>query len=117
IVFRPGFVVEHIYVDSPESMRGGREIWKLPKELADFSWSREHVRVAQNGRTLFTARIRRRPGVVPLVIPGPAIGEGGKLSVGWLRMRGARALVDAQGFGFNGRGLALAGDGMRLFMS
>jgi acetoacetate decarboxylase len=117
IVFRPGFVVEHIYVDSSASMRGGREIWKLPKELADFTWSRGHVHVAQHGRTLFEARIRRRPGIVPLVIPGPAIGDGGKLSVGWLRMRAAPALVQARGFGLDGRRLGLAGDGMRLFMS
>src|SRR5215813_13155259 len=93
IVFRPACVVAHIYVDSPESMRGGREIWKLPKQLADFTWSRDHVHVAQDGRTLFEARIRRRPGFLPLAIPAPAIGEGGKLSVGWMRMRAAPALV------------------------
>jgi acetoacetate decarboxylase len=116
IVFRPGFVVAHIYVDSPESMRGGREIWKLPKQLAEFTYSRSFVEVRQDGRTLFTARIRRRPGLVPLIIPGPAIGEGGKLSVGRITMRAAPALVEAHGFGIDGRRLALAGDGMRLYM-
>jgi hypothetical protein len=117
IVFRPGCVVAHIYVDSEQSLRGGREIWRLPKELADFTWSRTHVHVSQDGRTLFEARLRRRPGVVPLAFPAPAIGAGGKLSVGWLRMRAAPALVDAHGCGLDGRRLALAGDGMRLFMS
>ena len=116
IVFRPGFVVSHIYVDSPESMRGGREIWRLPKELAEFTYSRSFVEVRQHGRPLFSARIRRRPGLMPLLIPGPAIGEGGKLSVGWLTMRAAPALVTAEGFGISGTRLALAGDGMRLFM-
>ena len=116
IVFRPGFVVEHIYVDSPESMRGGREIWKLPKELAEFTYSRSFVEVRQDGRTLFTARIRRRRGLVPMIIPGPAIGEGGKLSVGRITMRAAPALVEAHGFGIDGTRLALAGDGMRLYM-
>jgi hypothetical protein len=115
IVFRPGFAVSHIYVDSPESMRGGRAIWKLPKELAEFTWSRTAVEVRQNGRVLLQARMRRREGRVPLLIPGPAIGDG-KLSVGWLRMRAAPALVTVEGFGLAGTRLALAGDGMRLFM-
>ena len=116
IVFRPGFVVSHIYVDSAESMRGGREIWKLPKELAEFTYSRSFVEVRRDGETLFSARIRRRPGFVPMAIPGPAIGEGGKLSVGRIVMRGAPALVEARGFGIDGTRLALAGDGMRLYM-
>jgi hypothetical protein len=116
IVFRPGLKVSHIYVDSPESMRGGREIWKLPKELAEFTYSRSFVEVRQDGRTLFSAKIRRRPGLVPVMIPGPAIGEGGKLSVGRIIMRAAPALVEAQGFGIDGSRLALAGDGMRLYM-
>lgn len=33
-----GAWVSHIYVDNPNSVAGGREIWKLPKELAQFSW-------------------------------------------------------------------------------
>lgn len=30
--------VSHIYVDSTDSVAGGREIWGLPKELAEFTW-------------------------------------------------------------------------------
>ncbi|MEA5617380.1 acetoacetate decarboxylase family protein [Cronbergia sp. UHCC 0137] len=30
--------ISHIYVDHPDSVVGGREIWGLPKELAEFSW-------------------------------------------------------------------------------
>ncbi|WP_051324016.1 acetoacetate decarboxylase family protein [Candidatus Solirubrobacter pratensis] len=116
IVFS-GLVVSRIYVDSPESMRGGREIWRLPKELAEFSYTRSAVEVRKDGRVLLRARVRRRRGRVPLVIPGPAIGDG-KVSVGWLRMRAAPALVtlDAPELGLNGTRPALAGDGMRLFM-
>ncbi|MEG4283650.1 acetoacetate decarboxylase family protein [Microcoleus sp. A006_D1] len=33
-----GAWISHIYVDNPNSAAGGREIWKLPKELAQFSW-------------------------------------------------------------------------------
>jgi hypothetical protein len=53
---------------------------------------------------------------VPLIIPGPAIGEDGKLSVGRIAMRASPALVEAHGFGIDGTRLALAGDGMRLYM-
>jgi acetoacetate decarboxylase len=30
--------VSHIYVDNLDSVAGGREIWGLPKEFADFNW-------------------------------------------------------------------------------
>ncbi|MCU0543202.1 MAG: acetoacetate decarboxylase family protein [Oscillatoriaceae cyanobacterium Prado104] len=33
-----GAWISHIYVDNPNSVAGGREIWHLPKELAQFSW-------------------------------------------------------------------------------
>jgi hypothetical protein len=116
IVFS-GLVVSRIYVDSPESMRGGRAIWRLPKELAEFDHSRTAIEVRQGGRVLLRAAIRRRRGRIPLAIPGPAIGDG-KLSVGWLRMLAAPALVtlDAPALGLSGTRLGLAGDRMRLFM-
>ena len=41
-----GMVVSHIYVDSEQSMSGGHEIWRLPKELAEFEY----------GDRTFTAR-------------------------------------------------------------
>lgn len=33
-----GAWISHIYVDHPDSVAGGREIWGLPKELAQFTW-------------------------------------------------------------------------------
>lgn len=33
-----GAWISHIYVDNPNSVAGGREIWGLPKEIAEFSW-------------------------------------------------------------------------------
>ena len=36
---RPGFWISHIYVDNPDSTAGGREVWGLPKELAEFTWA------------------------------------------------------------------------------
>lgn len=49
-----GLWISHIYVDNADSMAGGREIWGLPKELAEFTWQmgdRPSVRVTQ-GDTL-----------------------------------------------------------------
>lgn len=47
--------VSHIYVDNPDSVAGGREIWGLPKELAEFAWQQgdlERVTVRQGNRIL-----------------------------------------------------------------
>jgi acetoacetate decarboxylase len=33
-----GSWISHIYVDHPDSIQGGREIWGLPKEFAEFHW-------------------------------------------------------------------------------
>jgi hypothetical protein len=61
LIVVPGFVgyqgkfggwISHIYVDNPDSVAGGREIWGLPKEMAEFSWSNGSVRVSQNNREL-----------------------------------------------------------------
>jgi acetoacetate decarboxylase len=37
---RLGAWISHIYVDNPRSVAGGREIWGLPKQLAEFTWDR-----------------------------------------------------------------------------
>ncbi|PSF35452.1 acetoacetate decarboxylase [Aphanothece hegewaldii CCALA 016] len=47
-----GFWISHIYVDNEDSMRGGREIWGLPKEIADFKWTNSEVLVTQQKRSL-----------------------------------------------------------------
>jgi hypothetical protein len=50
-----GAWVTHIYVDSPDSVAGGREIWGLPKELAAFTWEvsqPSRVTVQQQGQVL-----------------------------------------------------------------
>jgi hypothetical protein len=94
-----GMVVSHIYVDSPESMRGGRAIWGLPKELAEFEYDGRTFTARQDGATLLEARIRRRPGFLPLLIPTPITSPAGDASLG-----------------LNGRHLALAGDDLKLTM-
>ncbi|WP_414548865.1 acetoacetate decarboxylase family protein [Anabaena sp. CCY 0017] len=49
-----GIWVSHIYVDNVDSVAGGREIWGLPKELADFSWEEKRVTVRQGDVLLCT---------------------------------------------------------------
>jgi hypothetical protein len=52
---RFGVWISHIYVDNPDSVAGGREIWGLPKELAQFTWQlgeRPYVRVHQGDQLL-----------------------------------------------------------------
>ncbi|WP_375510217.1 acetoacetate decarboxylase family protein [uncultured Nostoc sp.] len=45
--------VSHIYVDNADSVAGGREIWGLPKELAEFTWEQgKHVTVHQGNQKL-----------------------------------------------------------------
>lgn len=55
--------VSHIYVDNPDSVAGGREIWGLPKELAEFTWEKgdqERVTVCQGNRLLCSFNYNRQ---------------------------------------------------------
>lgn len=53
--------VSHIYVDNPDSVAGGREIWGLPKEMADFTWEHDNrVTVQQGNQTLCTLNCDRQ---------------------------------------------------------
>jgi acetoacetate decarboxylase len=54
-----GAWISHIYVDNPESVVGGRNIWGLPKELAEFSWNACQVEVFQGERSLCRVRYDR----------------------------------------------------------
>jgi hypothetical protein len=117
-----GMVVSHIYVDDEQSLSGGHEIWGLPKELATFEYTRTHF-VARQDTTLLEAKIRRRPGRVPLVIPSPIVSDAGA-TLGWARLQAAPALVTLDvppdspfaHLGLNGTRPALAGDDLALTM-
>jgi hypothetical protein len=118
-----GMVVSHIYVDSEQSLRGGHEIWGLPKELADFELTARTFTARQNGETLLHARVRRRPGRIPLVIPAPVTSDAGD-TLGRASIRAAPALVSLDipstspfsHLGLAGTRVALAGDDLRLTM-
>jgi len=44
--------ISHIYVDNPDSVAGGREIWGLPKELAEFTWDNSNRVTVRQGNKL-----------------------------------------------------------------
>lgn len=55
----PVAVIPHIWVDSPASVAGGRELWGIPKGLADFTQTWENPIVASaalEGRELASVR-------------------------------------------------------------
>jgi hypothetical protein len=118
-----GMVVSHIYVDDERSMSGGHAIWGLPKELATFSYERASFTARQGTTTLLHARIRRRPGFLPIVIPTPITSDKGQ-TIGSAKIKAAPALVELQiphdspfaHLGLAGRHVALAGDDLRLHM-
>ena len=119
---RRGMVISHIYVDDEQSLRGGHEIWGLPKELATFAYGPTHFEARQE-RTLLSARIRRRAGVLPMIVPSPIVSEAGA-TLGIARVKAAPALVTLDvpsdspfaHLGLNGTHLGLAGDDLRLTM-
>jgi hypothetical protein len=71
---RPGLAVEYIWVDSLAALWGGRRLWGLPKELADFAWDEQGVRVSDAAGPLLTLAVARSGGVargptLPLALP------------------------------------------------
>jgi len=58
--------VSHIYVDNPDSVAGGREIWGLPKEMAEFTWTDRNVTVRQGDRILCSLKYHRQNFGLPI---------------------------------------------------
>jgi hypothetical protein len=72
---RPGLSITDIWVDSPASRAGGRELWGIPKELADFELTHERgarAAVRRDGVELAAARVR--PGRLGVRLPFPLRG-------------------------------------------
>jgi acetoacetate decarboxylase len=74
-----GLWVSQIYVDDERSLAGGRALWKLDKQRADFSWSSDgrHVRVASGtGLSCEVAQIAAIRGWLPAAtIPAFSLGR------------------------------------------
>lgn len=57
--------ITHIWVDSPASRDGGRDLWAIPKELADFEVVPHVSYAAQGIGSLVLRRVRRLPWHLP----------------------------------------------------
>lgn len=63
--WRPRVSITHIWVNSAASRDGGRELWAIPKELADFATAPHSSYAAQGIGSLAVRRVRRLPVRVP----------------------------------------------------
>ncbi|GAA4296590.1 hypothetical protein GCM10023148_57270 [Actinokineospora soli] len=60
---RHGVTIPSIWVDSPASRAGGRDLWAIPKDLADFDGPHTALGIAR-------VRFRAPRWGVPVVLPG-----------------------------------------------
>lgn len=68
--------VSHIYVDNLDSVAGGREIWGLPKQMADFTWregQKSNVIVHQGNQQLYNLSYSRPNFGLPLPLSGTVL--------------------------------------------
>lgn len=67
--------ISHIYVDHPDSVAGGREIWGLPKELATFEWENGNtIKVYQGSKLLYSLNYQPKNWSLPLSLTLPSFG-------------------------------------------
>ena len=57
--WRFGVSIARIWVDSPSSRAGGRELWGIPKEAAEFEWGRDAASARDEHGPI--ASVRARP--------------------------------------------------------
>lgn len=57
--------ITHIWVDSPDSRDGGRDLWAIPKDLAEFTVEPHESYLAHGIGSLKVKRTRRLPVPVP----------------------------------------------------
>ncbi|MEU4743314.1 acetoacetate decarboxylase family protein [Actinosynnema sp. NPDC023658] len=57
--FRIGVSIARIWVDSPVSLAGGRALWGIPKEVADFEWGDDLAASARDSQgPIASVRVR-----------------------------------------------------------
>jgi len=64
--WRPRVSITHIWVNSVASRDGGRRLWAIPKDLAEFEVARHSSYAAQGIASLAVNRARRLPGRLPV---------------------------------------------------
>ncbi len=88
---RVGLFVDRIWVDSAESVSGGRRYWGLPKELAEFSWVGDEVHVHDANGEIVRLTVRSGKAHAPSVrvlAPGFGVRRGKLLfTLGRVRAR------------------------------
>jgi Acetoacetate decarboxylase (ADC) len=92
---RCGLWVHNIWVNDLASLWGGREIWGIPKQLADFSWNDSAVKVTDSVGPVaeFSLDTRQHQGF-PILMLVPGFGQIGELCLFFTgRLRG-KARID-----------------------
>ena len=115
-----GFWIPFARVDAAGSVAGGRAIWDIPKELADFAWAhspeRTRVTVSDEHGTIVRVAAGRSRGAFALPVLAPFLGRGGQaVGVAHGRFRGgpARVAVDVpDGSPLHGLGLSFSPVGL-----
>ncbi|MEU7226562.1 acetoacetate decarboxylase family protein [Streptomyces chrestomyceticus] len=72
---RAGLYVHWIWVDDERSLRGGRRIWGVPKQLAEFRWEGPRVRVTDGQGLVAALRLSAKGPSLPR-LPLPMTGFG-----------------------------------------
>lgn len=93
---RVGLFCHRIWVDSAASLRGGRRLWGIPKELARFSWDAETVRIRDDNGPVAALRLGPHGRARIPVLRAPSSGFG--------RIGGERTFLCGQVSGRLGRG-------------
>ncbi|MEU2430172.1 acetoacetate decarboxylase family protein [Streptomyces sp. NPDC007861] len=73
---RIGVLAQHIWVDDPASLWGGRRLWGIPKQLASFDWDGPAVHVTSGGSHLAELLVRPAASWLLPPLPLPATGFG-----------------------------------------
>ena len=89
--WRIGLFVTAIWVDAPASLWGGRRIWGLPKQKAQFAWNGGDVRISDDAGLIAALTVNNSlRGQVPAWLPAPFFGQRdgeGTYTVATLRAR------------------------------
>jgi len=93
---RIGAWVSHIYVDSPASMAAGRSIWGLPKQLAEFAWARQSVRMVEPDIRMQVLHEPTRVTRLRVPLLAPVFGEA-QLALKWALGKGSCRLARVRG--------------------
>jgi Acetoacetate decarboxylase (ADC) len=76
---RLGTYVTDIWVNDLASLWGGRRIWGLPKNLANFNWDGSIVQITDDHGLIAKISVDMRPARLPLIwMPAPGFGRLGQ---------------------------------------